>query len=126
MTTGSLNFLPRPRKCPTKRPSLAQLGLQGVYETSVTHPPPYICLTNARTVRGHLGATLEHSKGSLVIVAPDALTERGRGCQWTFGLCFSASLDLPRKCEGEHPVWREVQPPKVLLTRDVSGWHCGC
>lgn len=61
------------------------------------------------------------SKGSLVTVALDAVAERGRGCQWTFGLCFSASVDLSWKCEGEHTVWREVQSPKVLLTWDVSG-----
>ena len=61
------------------------------------------------------------SEGSLVIIALDAVTERGRGCQWTFGLRFSASMDLSWKCEGEHSVWREVQPPKVLLTRDVLG-----
>lgn len=61
------------------------------------------------------------SKGSLVIIALDAVTERGRGCQWTFGLRFPASMDLPWKCEGEHTVWREIQPPKVLLTWNVSG-----
>lgn len=61
------------------------------------------------------------SKGSLVIIALDAVTERGRGCQWTFGLRFSASMDLSRKCEGEYTVWREVQPPKVFLTRGGSG-----
>lgn len=61
------------------------------------------------------------SKGSLVLVALDAVTEGGRGCQWTFGLCFSASMDLPWECEGEHIVWREVQPPKVSQSRDVSG-----
>lgn len=62
------------------------------------------------------------SKDSLVIIALDAVTERGRGCQRTLGLRFSASVDLSWECEGEHTVWREVQPPKVSsLTRDVSG-----
>lgn len=63
------------------------------------------------------------SKDSLVIIAPDAVTERGRGCQWTLGLCFPASVDLSWKCEGEHTVWREVQPSKVSLAWDVSGFR---
>lgn len=67
-------------------------------------------------------------------VSLDAITERGRGCQRTFGLCVSASVDLSREREGEHTVWREVQSPKVLLTWPVSGmvvagppcFGCGC
>lgn len=56
----------------------------------------------------------------LITVALGAVTERGRGCQGTFGLCVSASVDLSWECEGEHIVWREVQSPKVLLTWAVS------